>query len=56
MLLFGLLVVPKLVPESPRWMLVQGGEKANEVVMMRVIIMMMLMMMVMRITRKPQTQ
>ena len=45
MLLFGLLVVPKLVPESPRWMLVQGGEKANEVVMMRVIIMMMLMVM-----------
>ena len=48
MLLFVLLLIPGLVPESPRWMLLQPGEKAKQVMitMMMVMIMMIITMMV----------
>ena len=45
-LLFLLLLVPGLVPESPRWLLVQGGEKAKQVIIIMVMVMVMVMVMI----------
>ena len=47
MLLFVLLLVPGLVPESPRWLLVQGGDKTKLVMkMMRMKMKRMMTMMI----------
>ena len=49
MLLFVLLLIPGLVPESPRWMLLQPGEKAKQV-MITIVTMMIIMIITMMVT------